>query len=139
MVQLTIEQRAYLIKNFYETRSLQITCESFRERFPERQASALKTNWANVRKFEAHGTCLNRNKGNSGGRRTGRSERNIEAVRQRLAEIPRATSGIGLPSATFNHITRLDLMMHPYRMPIRHGLLPRDFDRRMRICVLRDG
>ena len=75
MVQLTTEQRAYLIKTFYETRSLQITCESFMERFPERQAPALKTVWANVRKFEAHGTCLNRNKGNSGRSRTGRSER----------------------------------------------------------------
>ena len=126
MVQLTTEQRAYLIKTFYETSSLQITCESFRERFPERQASALKTVWANVRKFEAHGTCLNRNKGNSGRRRTGRSERNIEAVRQRLAEDPRGTrecyrrNGISLPSATFNCITRLDLTMHPFRMHIRH-------------------
>ena len=42
MVQLTTEQRAYLIKTFYETRSLQIICESFRERFPERQAPTLK-------------------------------------------------------------------------------------------------
>ena len=138
MVQLTTEQRTYLIKTFYETRSLQITCESFRERFPERQAPALKTVWANVRKFEAHGTCLNRNKGNSGRRRTGRWERNIEAVRQRLAEDPRGTSarrnGIGLPSATFNRITRLDLTMHPYRMHIRHALLPGDFDRRMRFA-----
>ena len=91
-----------------------------------------------MRKFEAHGTCLNRNNGNSGRRRTGRSERNIEAVRERLAENPKATSarrsGIGLPSATFNRITRLDLTMHPYRMYIRHGLLPEDFDRRMRFA-----
>ena len=51
MVQLTTEQRAYLIKTFYETRSLQITFELFRERFPERQAPALKIIWANVRNF----------------------------------------------------------------------------------------
>ena len=90
--------------------------------------------WANVRKYEEHGTSLNRNKGNSGRRCTGRSEQNIAAVRQQLQQHPRGTSstrkGLGLPSATFNRITRLDLHMHPYRVHIRHQLTERDFPRR---------
>ena len=122
MVQLTIEQRTFIVKTFYETRSLQLTREAFMERFPDRHAPAAKTIWANVRKYEQHGTSQNRNHGNSGRRRTGRSEANVEAVRQRLLEYPTGTSarrnGVGLPSATFNRITRLDLRQHPYRMHV---------------------
>lgn len=135
MVQLTIEQRPFVVRSFYQTGSLQLTREAFRGRFPDRQPPALKSIWANVRKYEAHGTSQNRNKGNSGRIRTGRSEANIAAVRERLDEHPRSTSarrnGVGLPSATFNRITRLDLNEYPYRMHIRHQLLPRDFNRRM--------
>ena len=138
MVQLTTEQRTFVVKTFYETGSLQITWDNFRERFPDRQPPALKTIWSNVRKFSQHGTVLNRNKENSGRRRTGRSEANIEAVRQRLVEHPTGTSarrnGVGLPHATFNMITRLDLHMHPYRMHIRHQLLPRDYARRIQFA-----
>ena len=135
MVQLAVEQRTFIMKTFFDTRRLQRTCETFRERFQERQPPALKTIWANVREFSQHGTTLNRNKVNSGRSRTGLSEANIEAAKQRLAEHPTGTSGrrndVGLTSATFNKITRLDLIMHPYRMQIRHQLLPRDSARRM--------
>ena len=60
-----------------------------------------------------HGTSLNRNKGNSGRIETGRSEENIEAVAQQLENNPHVSSrrnGLGLPSASFNRITRLDLI-----------------------------
>ena len=138
MVQLTVEQRTFLVKNFFETGSLEVTRERFAERFPERRPPTLKTIWANVRKFSAQGTTLNRNKGNSERHRTGRSEANIEAVRVRLAEHPTGRSarrnGVGLPSATFNRITRIDLNMHPYHIHIRHQLLPNDYARRMQLA-----
>ena len=134
MVQLSIAQRTFIVKTFYETGSLQETHNQFRERFPERPNLALSTIWYNVQKFEQNGTSLNRNKGNSGRRRSGRSAENIELVRNRLAEHPTGTSarrnGVGIPSATFNRITRLDLRQHPYCMRVRHELLPRDFQRR---------
>ena len=135
MAQLSIAQRTFIVKTFYETGSLQETRNQFRERFPERPNLALSTIWYNVRKFEQNGTSLNCNKGNSGRRRTGRSAENIELVRNRLAEHPTGTSarrnGVGIPSATFNRITRLDLRQHPYCMHVRHELLPRDFQRRL--------
>ena len=81
MIQLTTEQRTFIVKTFHETGSFRITRDRFGERFLDRQSPALKTIWANVRKSSKHGTILNRNKGNSGRRRTGRSEANIEAVR----------------------------------------------------------
>ncbi len=135
MVQLTTEQRTFVVTTFHQTGSLQLTCDAFRERFPEWEPPAAKTIWANVRKYQEHGTSLNRNKGNSGRRRTGRSKMNIAAVRQQVLEHPRDTSarrnGKGLPSATFNRITRLDLHQHPYRIHIRHQLMPGDFARRL--------
>ena len=130
-----IAERTFIVKTFYKTGSLQQTRNQFRERFAERQNLALSTIWYNVRKFEQNGTSLNRNKGNSGRCRTGRSVENIELVRNRLAEHPTGTSarrnGVGIPSATFNRITRLDLRQHPYRTHVRHELLPHDFQRRL--------
>ena len=93
-----------VVRALHETGSLRITRDRFGERFADRQAPALKTIWATVRKFSQRRTISNRNKGNSGRRRTGRSEANIEAVRQRLDEHPTRTSarrnGVGLPVST---------------------------------------
>ena len=72
MVQLTVEERKFLVTTFHQTRSLLRTQETFRECFPERVPPSNKTVWANVRKYREHGTNL---KGNSGRRRTGRSDR----------------------------------------------------------------
>ena len=58
MAQLSIAQRTFIVKTFYETGSLQETRNQFRERFPERQNLALSTIWYNVRKFEQNGTSL---------------------------------------------------------------------------------
>ena len=54
MIQLTTEQRTFVVKTFHETGSLRITRDRFGERFPDRQPPALKTIWANVRKFSQH-------------------------------------------------------------------------------------
>ena len=138
MVQLTTEQRTFIVKSYYKCRSYKRTREAFRNRFQDRQPPAPKTIWANVDKYEKHGTSLNRNKQNSGRRRSARSEANIRAVAQRLAEHPRNTSarrnGVGISSATFNRITRLDLHQHPYRMNTRHQLVPQDFDLRLQFA-----
>ena len=62
MVQLIVEQRTFLVKNFFETGSLEVTRQRFAERFTVRRPPALKTIWANVRKFPAHGTEMSRGK-----------------------------------------------------------------------------
>ena len=49
MMQLTVEQRTFLVKNFFETGSLKVTRKRFAERFPERRPLALKAIWE--RKF----------------------------------------------------------------------------------------
>ena len=55
MARLTAKQRTFLVKNFFETGSLEVTRERFAERFTERRPHALKTIWANDRKFSTHG------------------------------------------------------------------------------------
>ena len=131
MVQLTTEQRDFVVKKFHETKSFKATQDAFEERFRDRESPSKKTFWNNVRKYENHGTSLNMNKGHSGRKRTGRSAENIEAVRQQLAQHPRETSarrnGVGLFRASFNRITRMDLHFHPFRMRVRHQLLLRTF------------
>ena len=90
------------------------------------------------------GTSRNLKKGRSGHRRTGRSAANIEAVRNvlenhqagngRARTISCRRNGFGLPSATFNRITRLDLRFHPYKIIKRHQHLPCDRQRQLQFC-----
>ena len=84
MVQLTTEQRVFVVKKFHDTKSLQAVQNAFREEFPQRDPPAKKTIWANVQKYGEYGTSQNRNKGNSGRRRTGRSEANIDVFFQSI-------------------------------------------------------
>ena len=107
--------------------------QRFREEYPNTRCPCRATVYKNVRKYSVSDTSCNLNKGRSGHRRTARSAANIEAVRNAIEEaneegIPggmRITcrrNGLGLSSATFNRITRLDLRFHPYQMIKRHQL-----------------
>ena len=94
--------------------------------------------WYNVKKYTHHGTSLNRQEKNSGRKRTGRSPENIDAVQTAPQNNPSGLScrvnTLGLPSATFNRIVRVDLRWHPYKMHLRHHLKAGDFARRTHFC-----
>ena len=110
MPQLTTAERTFIVENYFVTKSIQEVLRLFRIAFPGRHVPNSTTVWRNVRKYRQHGTSLNRNKGNSGRIKAGRSEENIAAVAQQLANNPHVSSrrnGLGLPWATFNRITRL--------------------------------
>ena len=89
MVQLTTEQRVFVVTNFIRMREVQ---DAFRLKFPDRNPPLRNTILDNVRKYQNTETSLNRNKGNSGRRRTGRSEENLAAVRELLEENPHVSS-----------------------------------------------
>ena len=138
MVQLTAEQRVFVVLNYTRTQSTTQVRNAFRERFPNRNPPAASTILENVRKYENSGTSLNLNKGNSGRRRTTRTAENIDAVRDLLQENPHMSARrnpIPISRASFNRITRQDIKWHPYRMHVRHELLPADFARRLRFSV----
>jgi hypothetical protein len=109
------------------TQSMTEVQNAFRIRFPDRNPPNKKTILKNVRKYHNTGTSLNRNKGNSGRRRTARSEENVAAARDLLGETPRGVSArrnaVEVSKSSFNRITRLDLRWHE--------LLPDDLPRRL--------
>ena len=91
----------------------------------------------NVRKYQNAGTSLNLNKGNSG-RRTIRTAENIDAVKDLLQQDPHASARrnpIQISRSSFNRITKHDIKWHPYRIHVRHDLLPGNFARRLRFSV----
>ena len=125
MVQLTTEQRLFIVLHYTQTQNTTTVQNAFRARFPDRDPPHKTTILRNVRKYSSQGTSLNLNKGNSGRRKTARTQQNIAAVFHLLA----LTS-----SAGFNRITRLDLRWHPYHMHVRHELLAMDLPRRLRFA-----
>ena len=143
--QFTPQQRAFIVSEYHRNNNLNRVLQRFREEYPNTRCPCRATVYKNVRKYSVSGTSCNLNKGRSGHRRTARSAANIEAVRNAIEEaneegIPggmRITcrrNGLGLSSATFNRITRLDLRFHPYQMIKRHQLFPGDYPRRAQFC-----
>ena len=92
MVQLTTEQRVFVVTQFTLIPNVTEVQNAFRIRFPDRNPPVRNTILKNVRKYQNTGTSLNRNKSNSGRRRTARNEANIAAVRQLLEETPQGVS-----------------------------------------------
>ena len=74
MVQLTTEQRVFVVTQFTLIPNVTTVQNAFRIRFPDRNPPVRNTILKNVRKYQNTGTSLNRNKSNSGRRRTARNE-----------------------------------------------------------------
>ena len=141
-MQLTIEQRVFIVRKYHETRSLQTVREAFRAQFPNRNPPSNSTIQKNVRKYQIEGTSQNLNKGRSGRRRTTRDAQTINNVRlllqaNRQPQQPRVTcrrNPLGIPKSAFNRITKSDIKWHPYKMKVVQELKPGDYARRMRFC-----
>ena len=135
MGQLTAEQRVFVVKNWFVTKSLEQVRQLFRERFPDREPTTRMAIWKNVKKYTAYGTSLNRTSGHSGRPKTGRSQENINRVHELLVDNPRGVSsrrnGLEISQSSFVRIVKYDLKWHPYEMRVRHQLKPTDFDRRI--------
>ncbi|KAF2346763.1 Protein of unknown function DUF4817 [Trinorchestia longiramus] len=133
-MQLTKEQRIFIVVNFLDSNSIQHVQELFQERFPERNSPSKLTIWKNVRKYKTEGTSLNLNKGRSGRKSTERAPENVEIVHQALLANPDISSRknrLGKSKSTFNRIVKLELKWHPYKMHMRHKLLDTGLPRRL--------
>ena len=99
----------FVVTNFIRMQNVREVQDAFRLRFPDRNPPLRNTIVDNVTNYQNTGTSLNRNKGKSGRRRTGRSEENIAAVRELLEENPHVSSRrnpVAVMQSTFNRITR---------------------------------
>ena len=110
----TIEQRSKIVKFYLETKSLVQTQREYRKHFGVKEAPSVTSIKKIVQKFEVHGTCHNRNKGNSGRRVSARTELNIDTVRESTVRSPkksirRRSSELGLTKSTVQRILKQDL------------------------------
>ena len=133
-MQLTQEQRVFVVSIFLQTNSVADVVQRFQERFPERQAPTGKTVRNVVRKFQTHGTVKNLNSGNSGRRKTVCSAENIELVRAALEENPTLTTrrnGLNISQKSVNRIIRKEINWFPYKIRRRHEIKDGDHERRL--------
>ena len=110
----TIEQRSKIVKFYLETKSLVQTQREYCKHFGVKEAPSVTSIKKIVQKFEVHGTCHNRNKGNSGRRVSACTELNIDTVRESTVRSPkksirRRSSELGLTKSTIQRILKQDL------------------------------
>ena len=109
-----MEQRIFIVKSHYETKSLLRTL--FSERLPPNKTTIRK----NVKKCERDGTSLNTNEGRSGRIISTRTKENIEAVRETLernqGRISARKNGLGISPSLFCQILKKELPWYPYKM-----------------------
>ncbi|KAF2352984.1 hypothetical protein FHG87_016261 [Trinorchestia longiramus] len=135
-MKLTNDQIILIVLKFKETKSCNRR-QRVNEKFPERNSPNKKTVYRTVRSFYEHGSIVNQNKVNSVKRITQRTENNIAIVRPLITENPRISirrNASGFTKTTFHTILKKDLGVHPYRMQIKHQLLPADHARRRAFC-----
>ena len=87
MVQLTTEQRVFVVESHIRLKSYAAVQRELKDRFPEREPLANRTIQENVSKYHTFGTNLNLNKGNSERSRTARTPENIMRVRNVLQDV----------------------------------------------------
>ena len=139
--QFTPQQRAFLVSEYHCMQRVAEVLRRFHQAYPNVCQPSRGAVYKNVRKYQATGTSRKLKSERSGRPRSGRSPANIQAVDDLLQEeravgqrVTCRRNGLGIPSATFNRITRLDLRFHPYQMIHRHKLQAGDFQRRVDFC-----
>lgn len=136
-MQLTDEQRIFVVEVYFATRSIVEIQNRFRQRFQNRQPPTKRSIKKLVKKFQERGTVENQNAGRSGRLRTTRTGANIDRVRVAIEANPLVSArrnGLRIPKSSFNEITKQDLNFYPYKMFIRHKLEDFDYHRRTIFC-----
>ena len=91
-MQLTIEQRIFVVTNYLWTRIFKNVHQLFEQRFRDRASPSKVTIRKNVKKYKTEGSSLNLNKDRSGHRRTERTQENINLLQVKLMENPRRSA-----------------------------------------------
>ena len=136
----TIEQRSKVVKFYLETKSLVQTQREYRKHFGAKQTPSPAAIKKIVQKFEVHGTCHNRNKGNSGRRVSARTKVKVETVRQSTVRSPRKSlrrrsSEVGLTKSTVQRTMKQDLNLYPYKLEIKQTLTDKDKEKRFQMST----
>ncbi|KAF2366998.1 Protein of unknown function DUF4817 [Trinorchestia longiramus] len=104
-MQLTKEQRVFVVTTWISTRSTKRVQALFSQHFFNRRSPCTDTIWKNANKYQQEGTSRNLYKGRSERKRTARSEEKVENVRNLLLQTPQVSirrNGLPLTMSSFN-------------------------------------
>jgi len=131
---LTVNQRVFVIKTFYQTNNKSETCRRFKEQFNRQIKRDTVTDI--VDRFEENGDVDDRKR--SGRPFVVRTEENKAAVKSLFSKDPttstrRAASDLGISKTSILRILS-ELNLRPYRPPLVQQLNDDDPDRRIEFC-----
>ncbi|KAF2344201.1 Protein of unknown function DUF4817, partial [Trinorchestia longiramus] len=129
-MQLTKEQRVFVVTIWISTKSIKRVEALFAQHFPGRRSSCKDTIWKNTYKYRREGTSRNLNNGRSGRKRTARSKENALNLLLQTPQVSVRTNDLLLTKSSFNRIVVCDLHWYLYKSHVRHQLLETDFPTR---------
>lgn len=138
MARLTSEQRVFIIRNYYASKSVAYVSSKFKQEFKSRKNPVSRKHvYALVSKFEATGSIEDIAK--PGRPKSVRSEENISSLQTTFENSPkkslrRTSSETGLSRSSIHNIVRKDLKLYPYKIQIMHSLSITDQVQRLDFC-----
>ena len=136
-MQLTSEQRVFVVEQFYLTASPTKIKRAYFNKY--RQEVSLNTINKLIIKWKDRGTILNQNKGHSGRKRSARSKENIAMIDERITEssqsLRKLSAETGLKRESIRLILKHDLKLKPYKLHMSQQLNINDQTRRVEFCL----
>lgn len=134
-----MEYSKEVVQLFYEYGKSPTTVRKLmKKKYPDTKYLSRNQIYRIVKRFEESGTVLSRWKGHSGRKRSGRSEENIEEVKNVMEETPRKSIRSVMREVTntasyssVQRILKYDLKLKPYKIAVMQHLKDRDIDTRM--------
>ena len=120
-MQLTLEQRNFVVTNYLRPRSLTEVQQLFEQSFRDRGSPTKITMWKKAKRYKIERSRLNLNNDHSSRRRTERIQKNFSLLQEKLImelTISARMNGLDISMSTFNRITKRDLKWHPNKMHV---------------------
>ena len=137
-MQKTHEQRIFIVEQFISTGSRTSVRRAFEAKF--RENIDLKTVDRVVKKWKSKGSILNQNKGNSGRKRSARTEENVATVSRRIQEssqsVRKMEAELRINRESIRRILRIDLHLKSYKLQTFQNLSNNDKERRLDFCQM---
>jgi inhibitor of nuclear factor kappa-B kinase subunit alpha len=136
MARLTLAQRIFIVKIFYDTKSATDVQRKFKYSFNGNTVSRLNI-YKTIRKFEETGSVKDAQK--SGRPKTSRSDENVSTLQELMQDSPensirRTSSETGISKSSVHNIIRKDLELYPYKIQIMQSLNITDQVERLSFC-----
>ena len=134
------DEKAKLVKFYFETKSIVLTQRKWRKFFKARKAPSRSIILNTVERFLANGSVEQQKQGRSGPKRTKRTPAAALKARQIMTSNPKTTMKqlalqLDCSYSTAQRMARTDLKLFPYKISIHQSLKECDRDARKRYCA----